>query len=93
MAQKLTLRIKSKKSQNAVLRDVDVTETVQTLLDKLFGLTGVPQDQMAILKGYPPKRICYDSSNLIESLGLQTQDTIIVELDTTGNPNQGLLTF
>jgi len=79
---KLTLRVKSKKSQNAVLRDVDVKETVKDLLVKLSTLTEVPHEQIAILKGFPPKRISLNRSDPVEALGLQHQDTIIVEVDS-----------
>ncbi|CAL8120107.1 unnamed protein product [Orchesella dallaii] len=88
-SQKLALRVKSKKSQNAVLRDVDPQETVQSLLQRLSELTGIPEGNMALLKGFPPKRISYETTNLVESLGLQNQDTIIVEADTSGSPNTG----
>ncbi|ODN04200.1 Ubiquitin thioesterase OTU1 [Orchesella cincta] len=87
--QKLALRVKSKKSQNAILRDVNTQETVQSLLGKLSELTGVPEGNIALLKGFPPKRISYETSNLVESLGLQNQDTIIVECDTNGTPSRG----
>lgn len=86
---KLSLRVKSKKSQSAVLRDLSTKETVKEFLDKLSDLTEVPADRIALLKGFPPKRISYDIEDLVESLGLKHQDTIIVELDTTGSPSKG----
>jgi len=88
-SQKLTLRVRSKKSQNAILRDVDTNETVASLLKKLSELTGVPEQNIALLKGFPPKRISYVTSNLVESLGFHNQDTIIVESDMNASPNTG----
>lgn len=88
---KLALRVKSKKSQNGVLRDLSTKTTVKELLEKLSELTGVPPDQIALLRGFPPRRISYNPNDLVESLGLQNQDTLIVELDTSGNPGRGHL--
>lgn len=84
---KLALRVKSKKSQNAVLRDLYSKETVSAMLEKLSTLTGVPAQQIALLKGFPPQRVELDKSNLVETLGLQNQDTIIVEEVNIENGN------
>ncbi|ODM89383.1 Ubiquitin thioesterase OTU1 [Orchesella cincta] len=53
-SKKLTLRVKSLMSPNVVLRDVDPQETVRSLLGKLSAVTGVPEGNMALLKGSTP---------------------------------------
>lgn len=47
---KLNLRIKSKKSQAGVLRDVSTKQKVHEFLQCLSPMTGVPVDQMALLR-------------------------------------------
>lgn len=91
--QKLALRVKSKKSQNTILRDVSTKQTVHEFLSTLSPITDVPEDRMIILTGFPPKKVEFDRLALLESLGLSNQDTVIVELDGSavgGGPCFGL---
>ena len=84
--EKLTLRVKCKLSQNITLRDVSSSKKMEEFLRELSKLTSVPHDQMALLRGFPPKRIAYDPSMTLQSLGIVNQDTIIVEFDKAGFP-------
>jgi len=84
--EKLTFRVKCKLSQNMTVRDVSSLMTVEDFLKDLSNLTSVPYNRMALLKGFPPRRIPYAGSMTLGSLGLLHQDTIIVELDMTGRP-------
>ncbi|XP_021954122.1 OVARIAN TUMOR DOMAIN-containing deubiquitinating enzyme 2 isoform X2 [Folsomia candida] len=81
----LALRIKSKKSQSTILRDVSTKQTVHEFIVKLAEMTDVPEDKMMILTGFPPKKIELDRLALLESLGLSNQDTVIVELDVNSS--------
>jgi len=86
---KLALRVKSKKSQQSVLRDVDPQQSMEGFLKKLETLTDVPWEKISIMKGFPPKKVDYTIDNVVACLGLVNQDTIIVDLDTSINNKSG----
>lgn len=81
---KLTLRVKCKLSQNITLRDISATKNCEEFLRDLSNLTTIPHDKMTLLRGFPPKRIPYDYSMTLQSMGIINQDTIIVEQDKAG---------
>jgi len=53
-------------------------------LRDLSRITGVPADQMGLRTGFPPTRIYYTELMSFRESGIRNGDTVIVELDTSG---------
>ncbi|CAG7828031.1 unnamed protein product [Allacma fusca] len=77
----ISLRIKCQKATNIRL-DVGGSMLLKDFTAELEALTEIPAGMMALLKGFPPKRIAFDQSGgTVNDLGLQNQETLIVERD------------
>lgn len=86
-----TLKVKTKRGQQ-LLDGLDADSTVGELKKRLNELTEIPETNLHILTGFPPKKL--DISILestIKAVGVVNGDTLIVEekaaTSTSGNPN------
>lgn len=77
----VSLRVRCLKATN-IRVETGVGTLLKDFTTQLEALTDIPADSMALLKGYPPKRIDYDrNTGTVADLGLKSQDTLIVERD------------
>jgi ubiquitin thioesterase OTU1 len=77
----ISLRIKSQKAPN-IRMDVGGSMPLREFTAQLEALTEIPAHTMALLKGFPPKRIPFDHlGGTVNDLGLRNQETLIVERD------------
>ncbi|ODM87382.1 Ubiquitin thioesterase OTU1 [Orchesella cincta] len=80
-SKKLTLRVKSLMSQTSFCG-----MWIHKRLFELSAVTGVPEGNMALLRGFLPADFIREFQ-LVESLGLQNQDNIFVVLDKSVTSN------
>lgn len=81
-----TLKVKTKRGQN-VLNSLDGEDTVTVLKKKLSELTEIPETNLHVLTGFPPKKLDISvETNTIKAVGIVNGDTLIVEDKAGSNP-------
>lgn len=86
-----TLKVKTKRGQQ-LLDGLDADSTVGELKKRLNELTEIPETNLHILTGFPPKKLDISiPESTIKAVGVVNGDTLIVEekaaTSTSGNPN------
>lgn len=81
-----TLKIKTK-SGHQKLEGLDAESSVADFKKKLNELTNIPETNLLLLSGFPPKKldIC-DVTSTLKGIGVVNGDTLIVEDKVGSNP-------
>lgn len=83
-----TLKVKTKRGQQ-LLEGLNAESTVAELKKRLNELTDVPETNLQILTGFPPKKLDISSvSTTIKAIGVASGDTLIVEDKAGANASQ-----
>lgn len=84
----LILKVKSKSGQ-LVLNDLTKNHTVYDLKNQLSQKCHIPQNALHVLSGFPPKPInLTNNSETLDSIGVNTGDTLIIEEKAGGLQNK-----
>lgn len=76
---RFALRIKSKTGQQ-IVEGLTTHSTILDLKNQIASLTNIPVENLHVLNGYPPKTLnLSDDSVTLESSGISSGDTLIVE--------------
>lgn len=74
-----TVKVKTKQGQH-VLSDLDPESSVAGLKTRLFELTRIPEENLQIKTGFPPKKLAiHDEACTIKAVGVVNGDTLIIE--------------
>lgn len=74
-----TLKVKTKRGQH-LLEGLNAESTVAELKRRLNELTEVPETNLQILNGFPPKKLDISTvTSTIKAVGVASGDTLIVE--------------
>lgn len=83
-----TLKVKTKHGQH-LLQGLNAESTVAELKKRLNELTEVPETNLQILTGFPPKKLDISTvTSTIKAVGVASGDTLIVEDKAGANAAQ-----